>query len=305
MLWYTLKRIGWIALTMWAVFTIAFFLMRVVPGGPFDGERQLEPEIRANMERQFHLDDPLLTQYLRTLGNSLRGDLGYCFKIKDFTVNEVIAEGFPITAALGVLALSGAIVVGFAAGIVSAVRRGTALDFGMMTLATIGIALPNFVVAGGMLLLFVFHWPLFPAAGSGSLRQLVLPAFCLGAPYAAYIARLVRTGMLDVLGQDYIRTATAKGLSSRAVIFRHALRGALLPLVSFLGPATAGVLTGSLVVEQVFAIRGIGVHFIRAATQRDYTLAMGIVLLYCLLLSVLNLLIDLAYAILDPRVKLE
>jgi oligopeptide transport system permease protein len=174
-----------------------------------------------------------------------------------------------------------------------------------MTLATVGFALPNFVIAGLMLLAFVFWLPLFPAAGWGSARQLVLPAFCLGAPYAAYIARLVRTGMLDVLGQDYIRTAVAKGLPRRVVIVRHALRCALLPLVSFLGPATAGVLTGSLVVERVFAIPGLGVHFVQAATQRDQTLAMGMILLYCALLSAINLLVDLAYALLDPRIELE
>jgi oligopeptide transport system permease protein len=293
------------ALTLWIVFTISFFLMWAVPGGPFDSERQLEPEIRANMERQYHLDEPLPMQYLRALDRTLHWDLGPSYKLRDFTVNEVIAQGFPISAALGSLALAGAVVVGLAAGIVSAVRRGTPLDFAMMTIATVGIALPNFVIAGIMLLVFVFLWPLFPAAGWGSLRQLILPAFCLGAPYAAYIARLVRAGMLDVLGQDYIRTAVAKGLPARTVIFRHALRGALLPLVSFLGPATAGILTGSLVVEQVFAIPGLGVHFVRAATQRDYTLAMGMVLLYSALLYTMNLLVDLAYALLDPRVKLE
>jgi oligopeptide transport system permease protein len=292
-------------LTLWAVFTISFFLMRFVPGGPFDSERQLEPEIRANLERRYHLDEPLVMQYLRALDSALHWDLGPSSRLRDYSVNEVIALGLPISAALGSLALAGAIVVGVAAGIVSAVRRGTALDFAVMTIATVGIALPNFVIAGIMLLLFVFAWPLFPAAGWGSLRQLILPAFCLGAPYAAYIARLVRTGMLDVLGQDYIRTAVAKGLPARTVIFRHALRGALLPLVSFLGPAAAGILTGSLVVEQVFAIPGLGVHFVRAATQRDYTLAMGMVLLYSALLCSLNLLVDVAYALLDPRVKLE
>ncbi len=305
MAWFVLKRLGWMALTLWIVFTISFFLMRFVPGGPFDSERQMEPEIRANLERRYHLDEPLPLQYLRALNDTLHWDLGASCSLRDFTVNEVIAQGLPISAALGSLALAGAIIVGLAAGIVSAVRRGTPLDFAMMTIATVGIALPNFVIAGVMLLLFVFLIPLFPAAGWGSMRQLILPAFCLGAPYAAYIARLVRAGMLDVLGQDYIRTAVAKGLPARTVIFRHALRGALLPLVSFLGPATAGILTGSLVVEQVFAIPGLGVHFVRTATQRDQTLAMGMVLLYSALLYTMNLLVDLAYALLDPRVKLE
>lgn len=305
MAWYIIKRVGWMLLTLWVVFTISFVLIRSVPGGPFDSERQLEPEIRANMERKYHLDEPLFMQYLRELGDKLRWDLGISSRLRDFTVNEVIAQGFPISAALGTLALSGALVVGVTAGVVSAVRRGTVLDFAVMSVATVGIALPSFVIAGIMILLCVFLVPLFPAAGWGSLRQLVLPAFCLGAPYAAYMARLVRTGMLDVLGQDYIRTAIAKGLPSRTVIFRHALRGALLPLVSFLGPATAGILTGSLVVEQVFAIPGLGMHFVRAATQSDRTLAMGMVLLYCALLYTMNLLVDIAYAIIDPRIKLE
>lgn len=305
MAWYIIKRLAWMGLTLWTVFTLSFFLIHSVPGGPFDSERQLEPEIRASFERRYHLDEPLPLQYVRELGNTLRGDLGTSSRLRDFSVNEVIAQGFPISAALGALALAGALVVGVTAGTISAVRRGTPLDLAVMTVATVGIALPNFVVAGIMLLLFVFLIPLFPAAGWGSLRQLVLPAFCLGAPYAAYMARLVRTGMLDVLSQDYIRTAVAKGLPARTVIFRHAMRGAMLPLVSFLGPATAGILTGSLVVEQVFAIPGLGVHFVRAATQRDLTLAMGMVLLYCALLYTLNLLVDLAYAFIDPRIKLE
>jgi len=303
--WYVLRRLSWMVLTLWIIFTVSFVLISIVPGGPFDSERQMEPEVRANIERKYHLDEPLPMRYLRTLDLTLHGDLGISSRLRDFTVNEVIAQGLPISGALGALALAGAIIVGLAAGIVSAVRRGTPLDFAMMTIATVGIALPNFVIAGVMLLLFVFTIPLFPAAGWGSVRQLVLPAFCLGAPYAAYIARLVRAGMLDVLGQDYIRTAVAKGLPGRTVIFRHALRGALLPLVSFLGPATAGILTGSLVVEQVFAIPGLGVHFVRAATQRDETMAMGMVLLYSTLLYLMNLLVDLAYALLDPRVKLE
>lgn len=304
MIWFLLRRLAWIALTLWCVFTASFFLMRSVPGGPFDSERQLEPEIRANRDRRFHLDEPLPQQYVRELGNALRGDLGHSFKA-DFTVNEIIAQGFPISAALGILALAFALCLGMTAGILSAVRRRTLVDVALMSAATIGIALPNFVIAGMMLMLFVFIWPVFPAGGWGSLEQLILPAFCLGAPYAAYIARLVRTGMLDVLSQDYIRTARAKGLPGRTIVLRHALKGALLPVVSFLGPAIAGVLTGSLVIEQIFYIPGLGVHFIQAATQRDYTVAMGLVLLYTALLSLMNLLVDLTYGLIDPRVRLE
>jgi oligopeptide transport system permease protein len=189
------------------------------------------------------------------------------------------------------------------AGIVSAVSRGTSGDVVLMSVATLGIALPNFVVAGFAIILFVFLIPLFPAAGWGSIKQLILPAFCLGAPYAAYIARIARTGMLDVLSQDYIRTARAKGLAPWTVVFRHALPTAMLPVVSFLGPATAGILTGSPVVEQIFAIPGLGWHFVQSAIQRDYTLSMGLVLLYTALLYSMNFLVDLSYGFIDPRVE--
>ncbi len=305
MIAFVFKRLLWMALTLWVIFSVSFFLMRAVPGGPLDRERQLDPQIEANIRARFHLDEPLWKQYGRELGHVLRGDLGYSYSRPDFTVNEILAQGFPISASLGLVALLIALVLGLSAGIVSAVWRGSPLDFSLMAAATVGIALPNFVIAGIAIILFVFLWPLFPAAGWGTLRHLALPGFCLGAPYAAYVARLTRTGMLDVLGQDYIRTAYAKGLSGHRVILRHALQGALLPVASFLGPAIAGILTGSLVVEKIFNIPGLGVHFVEAATQRDYTLAMGLVLLYSALLYTMNLLVDISYALLDPRVKLE
>lgn len=292
-------------LTLWVVYTVSFFLMYAVPGGPLTRERKLPPEVQQNIERQYNLDDPLYKQYWIHLSAAMRGDLGASFRLGDFTVNQVIAQGFPISATLGILAMFFALALGLSAGVVSAVWRGSPFDFGLMTVATVGIAIPNFVLAGVLIILFVFLIPIFPAAGWGTFGQLVLPAFCLGAPYAAYIARLARTGMLDVMGQDYIRTAYAKGLSSRRVILVHALRGALLPVVSFLGPAVAGILTGSLVIEQIFAIPGLGMHFIQAATQRDYTLALGLVMLYTTLLYTMNFLVDLSYSYLDPRVKLE
>lgn len=213
----------------------------------------------------------------------------------DFSVNDVIASGLPVSATLGILALAFALTLGLTAGIVSAVRRGGLLDFSLMSLATVGIAVPNFVVAGLLIILLVFIWPIFPAAGWGTPMQLVLPSLCLGATFAAEIARLVRTGMLDVLHQDYIRTAYAKGLMTRTVVLRHALKGAMLPVVSFLGPAVAGILTGSVVIEYVFAIPGLGYQFVQSATQRDYTVAMGLVMVYTLLLYVMNTLVDIAY----------
>jgi oligopeptide transport system permease protein len=304
-IWFLSKRLFWMAVTLWVVFTASFFLMRAVPGGPFSSEKKLPPQVKKNIEHRYHFDEPLVQQYARELGNALHGDLGISFRLEDFTVNDVIAAGFPKSATLGVLALAFAMTLGFTAGVVSAVRRGSPLDFMLISAATVGIALPSFVVAGLAVMLFVFVWPIFPAGGFGSLPQVVLPSLCLGAPYAAEIARLVRTGMLDVMGQDYIRTAYAKGLMTRAVIMRHALKGAMLPVVSYLGPAISGIITGSMVIESIFAIPGLGYHFVQAALQKDYTLAMGLVLLDTTLLVSLNLLVDVIYTLLDPRVKLE
>jgi len=305
MIAFCFRRFLWMLLTLWVVFTVSFFLMRSVPGGPFDSDRALEPEIEKNIMKRYNLDKSSTAQYLIELQNFMRGDLGHSFKLGDYTVRQVIAEGLPISITLGVLALTFAVTLGLVAGVTSAVFRGSWGDIALMLVATIGIALPNFVVAGICIILFVFLWPLFPAAGWGSLHQLVLPAFCLGAPYAAYVARISRTSMLDVLSQDHIRTARAKGVGPVRVVIVHALRGALLPVVSFLGPAVAGILTGSLVVEQIFAIPGLGSHFVQAALQRDYTLAMGLVMLYTVLLYSMNWLVDLSYSLLDPRVQLQ
>lgn len=302
---FVLRRLLWLVLTLWIVFTASFFLMRSVPGGPFSQERELEPEIAELIQQRYRLDDPLWKQYGRELGAALRGDLGHSYRKPDFSNAEIIAQGLPVSASLGIVALAFAIVLGLPAGIVSAVRRGTLIDAGLMLAATVGIALPNFIIAGVLIILLVFVLPVFPAGGWGSLGQLILPAFCLGSPYAAYIARLTRTGLLDVLSQDYIRTAYAKGLPERTVIRRHALRLAMVPVVSFLGPAVAGILTGSLVVEQIFAIPGLGAHFVEAALMSDYTLAMAVVLLYTVLLYAMNFLVDLSYSLIDPRVKLE
>ncbi len=315
---FLLKRTLWLLVTLWIVFTVTFFLMRFVPGGPFDQERRLEPEVKRNLEKRYRLDQPLHVQYLYHLARTAGfyrhrdgwprwglPDLGPSTTLRDFSVNEVLAQGFPISAALGILALGYALVLGLVAGMVSALRRQTWIDVSLMSLATLGIAVPNFLLAGVCLVLFVFTFPLFPVAGWGSFQQILLPAFCLGSPYAAYIARLTRTGMLDVIHQDYIRTAHAKGLTPGRIVVHHALKGAVLPVVSFLGPATAGILTGSLVLEQIFFLPGMGSHFIEAALQRDYSLAMGAVLVYTLILYSMNTLVDLSYSLLDPRVSLS
>jgi oligopeptide transport system permease protein len=305
MIAFIVRRLLALVVTLWIVFTVSFLLMRAVPGGPYSGERNLPPEIEENIRERYRLDLPLHEQYLFELGNIVRLDLGLSLRLLDFDVNRVIAQGLPVSAALGILALSFAVTLGLSAGIVSALYRGSLADWVLMSLATIGIALPSFVIAGLAIMLLVFIIPIFPAAGWGSLRQLILPAICLGTLYAAEIARISRTAMLDALSQDYVRTARAKGLSQLSVALRHALPGAMLPVVSFLGPAVAGILTGSVVIERIFAIPGLGWHFVQAALQRDYTLAMGLVLLYTLLLYTMNFLVDLSYGILDPRVELK
>jgi len=302
---FLVKRFLWTLLIFWVVFTITFFLMRAVPGGPFSGEKALDPDIERNFKQRYNMNAELHEQYLTELSRYCRGDFGVSMKIKDFSINEIIAQGFPISGTLGFGALFFALTLGITAGATSAVNRSGFSDVGLMTIATIGIALPEFVVASLVVITFVFLIPVFPAAGWGSLSQLVLPVVCLGLPYAAYIARLTRTGMLDVLSQDYIRTARAKGLLPRTVILRHALKGALLPVVSYIGPATAGILTGSMIEEKIFAIPGLGMHLVESATQRDYSLTMGLTMFYTLLLCAMNFIVDVFYKLLDPRIQLE
>jgi oligopeptide transport system permease protein len=299
------KRVLWMLLTLWVVFTITWVLMRLVPGGPYSAEKKVPPAIQRNLEARFRMNEPILLQYSSQLWDALRGDLRISMKLEDYSVNEIIAQGFPVSASLGIFALSFALLFGTTAGVISAVRRNSLYDYSFMAAATLGIAVPNFVLAGLAILLIVFQWHLLPPAGWGSRAHIWLPALCLAAPYTAYVARLTRAGMLEVLNLDYIRTAYAKGLSPRTVIVKHALRGALLPVVSYIGPAAAGILTGSLVLERIFNIPGMGSHFIEAASQRDYTLAMGIVLVSTILVYVMNMLVDLSYAVIDPRVKVE
>lgn len=319
---YVLRRLAWLALTAWVVVTAAFFLMHAVRGGPFDSERALPAAVEEQVRARYHLDWPLWKQYLqyvgpfnlgehgarvaggdgtRTFGGVLAGDLGPSFKYRDLSVNDVLAQSLPISLTLGLWALVVALAVGLPLGVAAALAHGRALDLVLRGAATLGIAVPNFVLAGLLVLLGVFLVPVFPVAGWGTPRQIVLPAIVLGLPFAAAIARLARTSMLEVLGQDWIRGARAKGLPERVVVLRHALPSAMLPVISYLGPAAAGILTGSLVVERLFAIPGTGSHFVNGALNRDYTLAMGVTLLYTLLVSSLNLLVDVVHGVLDPR----
>lgn len=303
---YLLKRGLWMVLTLWVVYSISFALMRSVPGNPFSSERGMPPAIELQMKARYNLDAPIMQQYVDILkGIVFRGDMGWSYKLEDYSVNQVIAEGFPVSASLAIFALVFALILGITAGVISAVYRRTPADTALMMAAVLGIAVPNFVIASIAILLFVFMLQLFPAAGWGTLSQIALPALCLGMPIAAYIARLTRTGMLEMMTKDHVRTAFAKGLPRHKVITRHVLPGALLPVVSYLGPAVARVLTGSVVLEKIFALPGMGSHFINAALQRDYTVAMGMVLIYTVLLFVMNTLVDVTYSIIDPRVKLQ
>ncbi len=326
MIRFLLRRLLWFGITLFIVVAVSFFLMRAVRGGPFDGERTLNPAIERNIKARYHLDWPQWKQFLhyvgplnldehraqalggdgtKVFGGVLTGDLGPSFRYRDFDVNDIIAQSLPISALLGIVAMMWALSLGISAGILSALRRGSGLDLALRLAATGGIALPNFVIASFLIIVFVFGLGLFPVAGWGTIRHMLLPGFALGAPFAAYIARLTRTGMLEVLSQDHIRTAHAKGLPPRLVIMRHAMKGGILPVVSYLGPATAGILTGSLVIEKIFFIPGTGTHFINSALNRDYTLAMGVTILYTVLVYSLNTIVDLAYTFLDPRIQLE
>jgi ABC-type dipeptide/oligopeptide/nickel transport system permease component len=305
MIRFVLYRLVWLVLTMWVVFTVTFALIRAVPGGPFDSEKPVPPEVKRTLERRYNMDKSIPVQYALELARLSQGDFGYAMKMGDYSVNSILRDGLPISAALGILALAFAVTLGLLTGVVSAAFRGTAADVALRLVTTVGIAVPNFVIAGVCILQFVFLVPLFPAAGWGDWRQLVLPAFCLGAPFAAEVARISRTSLLDALSNDYIRTAQAKGAGRARVLFVHGLRNALLPVVSFLGPASAGVLTGSLVIEKIFGIPGLGVYFVTAALLRDWTVLMGVVLLDTLVICTMNLLVDVSYAWLDPRVKLE
>ncbi|NOZ23414.1 MAG: ABC transporter permease subunit [Planctomycetes bacterium] len=322
MISYIVRRLLWLVPVLWIIGTLAFVLPRAVPGGPFSSEKEMPPEIEKNLQRKYHLDQPLLlntkqlrqwhvirtfteTQYFIYMKSLLHGDLGPSFKYKDRSVNEILAQSLPISMALGTLAMTFALIVGMSAGVVAAVRRNSWIDYSVMSLAMTGVCIPNFVLGVLLLMLFSFHLKWLPVAGWGGVRYMLMPALVLGAPYAAYIARLTRGSMLEVINQDYIRTAKAKGLSGRTIVLRHALRNGMVPVVAFLGPAMAGILTGSLVVEKIFAIPGMGSHFVNGALNRDYTLVMGTVLTYSLLLILFNLASDVAQTFLDPRVKLE
>ena len=305
MIGYFFKRLAGAIPTLLIIITATFFLMRAAPGGPFDQEQTLPPEIVANLQSAYGLDQPIWIQYGRYLGSLLHGDFGPSFKYKDFTVTELIAQGFPVTLELGVIAILLALLIGIPLGIYAALRHNLAADHASMSVAVIGIAVPSFVVLPFLGLVFgiKLHW--LPVAGwePDSLRYLVLPVIALALPPLAYIARMTRGSLLEVMRSDFIRTARAKGLPLHSIVLTHALRPALLPVAGYLVPAVAAIMTGSLVVESIAGLPGIGRYLVQGALNRDYTLVLGMVIIYSTLLIGMGLLVDLLYVWLDPRVR--
>ncbi|PZN08971.1 MAG: peptide ABC transporter permease [Bacillota bacterium] len=301
---YAAQRLLVTLLTLWAIATLTFFMMHAVPGGPFDAEKDLPPAVRANLEARYHLDWPLWRQYLDYLRRLAIWDLGPSFTYPNRTVNDIVAEGFRVSAALGALAIATALVAGVGIGVLAALRHGNWPDRLAMLGATLGVSVPNFILSGLLIYVFAYRLRWLPAGLWGKPAQAVMPTLALAALPTAVIARLVRANMLEVLRQDFITVCHAKGLAPGRVVFVHALRNAILPVVTYLGPLAAGVLTGSFVVEQVFAIPGLGKYFVQSVTNRDYTVIMGVTMFYSVLLVVANVLVDLAYRAVDPRIRL-
>jgi len=305
MLRFLLRRLLVALPTLLLVVTIAFFMMRAAPGGPFDSNRKLPPEVEHNLEAKYGLDKPLGVQYLTYLGHVAHGDLGPSLKYQDRSVLDIIREGFPTSLRLGVSALILGAVVGMSLGVAGALRQNSSVDHGVTTLAILGVCIPTFVTAPILVLVFASTLGWLPTGGLSDIRSYVLPVAVLALPQIAIISRLTRSGMVEVLRSNYVRTARAKGLPERTIVLHHALRAAVLPLVSYLGPAAAGLITGSLVVEKIFTLPGLGKAFVVSALQRDYTVVMGVVILYASLVIGLNLLAEVIQSVLDPRMRLS
>jgi oligopeptide transport system permease protein len=292
--------------TLFLVVTAAFFMMRAAPGSPFDSDRKLSPEIERNIMARYGMNKPLGEQYVDYIGGVLHGDLGPSLKYKNKTVVEILQENYKPSLRVGGLAILLASVVGVSLGVLAALRQNRSVDYGVMTVAILGVCIPTFVTAPMLVLVFASKLGWLPSAGwnDGAWQNIVLPVTVLALPQIAIISRLTRAGMIEVLHSNYVRTARAKGLPESRIVAKHALRAAILPLVSYLGPACAGLITGSLVVEKIFGLPGLGKFFVISALQRDYTVVMGMVIFYATLILFLNLIADLLYAVLDPRVRL-
>mgnify|MGYP002526032960 FL=1 len=305
MLRFIIRRVLLGILVLVTVATLTFFIMHVVPGGPFDTEKILPPEIIANIEAKYHLDKPLPLQYLLYMKQLAQGDLGPSYKYLGRDVSDIIRDTFPVSFTLGLFAVLVVLGLGIPAGMISAYWKNSLLDRSVLLLAAMGISVPSFVLGAISVWIFSHHWHLLPPALWEGPRYMILPAFALGAGFAGYVARLTRTTMLDVLATDYIRTARAKGLTEPVILFKHVLKNSMYPVVSVMGPLTAGLVTGSFVIEYIFSIPGMGRFFITAVTNRDYPLIMGVTLVYAVLIVVANTVVDMVYGWLDPRVNLK
>ncbi len=300
---YILKRLGQTAFVLWIIASLTFFLLRVIPGGPFDSEKALPPEIKANIEAKYNLNAPLYEQYFNYITGVLRGDFGQSYKYIGRDVAEIISESFPVSFQLGVFALVLAFSLGILGGVIAAANHNTLIDRIIMTFAISFVSLPSFLFAAILILFFAIWYPIFPVALWDGPMYYILPSVVLGLRPVAIIARLSRASVLDVIRSDYIRTAQAKGLSHRVVLFKHVLKNSLIPVLTFSGPLVAAILSGSFVVEHIFNIPGMGKHFIQSVSNRDYPLIMGITLLFSFMLVFANLLVDLLYTYFDPRIK--
>ncbi len=302
---YIFKRLGMAVLTLWVIITITFILMHSVPGDPFSDEKMIRPEIMANLEARYGLDQPMIVQYFTYLGNVLQGDFGESMKYQNRTVNELIAAGFPQSFTLGIVACVMGLSLGIIFGIIAGLNRGKWPDYVVIILSILGVSVPSFVFASLFQYIFGAKLGWFPIQGWGSLATMVLPACALGLRMVAYIGRMMRTTMLDVLSQDYIRTSKAKGLSQFQTTFRHALRNAITPIVTIAGPMLAGTMVGSFVVENIFNIQGIGKYLVDSVQASDYTMILGMTTFYAILLVVMMLVVDILYVFVDPRVELN
>lgn len=303
MLRFLLRRLSHGLVVLWVVATLTFVMLRVIPGGPFDRERRLPPEIMANINAKYHLDEPWAKQYGRYVAAIARGDFGPSYKYLDRNVNDIITDTFPTSALLGLLALSLALMLSLPLGLLAASHPNSWTDRGCVFLATLGISLPNFVLGAVLIWLFSLKLGWFQAARWGALTSAVLPAITLGAMPCAHLTYLFRSSLLETLGEDFIRTARAKGLKESLVLFKHAVRNSLIPVLTLLGPHFAALVAGSFVVEYVFAIPGMGRFFITAVTDRDYPVIMGVTLMYTAILVSANLAVDILYSVVDPRMR--
>ena len=302
---YLIKRIVGSVITLWVVITITFLLMHAVPGGPFDREKPLPAEVKKQIEARYNLDKPLWWQYVNYGKNLLHLDLGPSFQYQGRTVNGMLADGFPTTAQLGLVSVALALILGIPFGVVAALKQGKWQDNFVMFLSTLGITIPSFVLATLLLYFFALKINIFPAMQWGTWKHFVLPSIALAASPTAMIARLTRSSLLDVVRQDYIRTARAKGVPENIVVFKHALKNALIPVVTYLGPLVSGILTGSFVIEKIFSIPGIGRQFVESINNRDFTVILGFTIFDAALLISFNLIVDMLYAVIDPRIKYD